>query len=190
MERQKMLDLVREKINNRNLVSHCLAVEAIMRALAAELNHRAGSKKFDEEKWAATGLLHDIDYAQTADDPGRHSLVAGDLLKEMGFDGDIVHAVKAHNQVHGIPLESKLDTALYAADPVSGLIVAAALVRPEKKLKSVDKGSVLKRFREKAFARGADRQQIMACEELGLTLEEFIELSLAAMQGIDRQLGL
>jgi putative nucleotidyltransferase with HDIG domain len=190
MERQEMLDLVMDRINNRNLVNHSLAVEAIMKALAAELNRREGNGGFDEKKWATTGLMHDIDYGQTAGDPEKHSLVGAEMLEEMDFDEDIVHAVKAHNEVHGVPLESKMDIALYAADPVSGLIVAAALIRPEKKLKAVETGSVLKRFKEKAFARGAKREQIMECEKIGFTLEEFIDISLSAMKGIDKEIGL
>jgi putative nucleotidyltransferase with HDIG domain len=190
MERREMLDLVKDKIDNRNLVNHCLAVEAIMRALAEELNKRAGSSGYDEEKWAAAGLVHDIDYGETGDDPARHALIGAEMLEKMGFDDDIVHAVKAHNEIHGIPLESKMDIALYAADPVSGLIVAAALIRPEKKLEALDTASVLKRFREKAFARGANREQIKTCEKLGLTLEEFTGISLSAMKKISGELGL
>lgn len=190
MERQEMLELVKDKIKNKNLVNHCLAVEAIMKALAAELNDRAGNSEFDEEKWAVTGLVHDIDYVQTEGDPQKHSLIGAGILEELGFEQDIVHAVKAHNQAHGIPLESKMDTALYAADPISGLIVASALIRPEKKLAAIDAGSVLKRFKEKAFARGANREQIKYCEELGLTLEEFTGIALSAMQSIAGEIGL
>jgi putative nucleotidyltransferase with HDIG domain len=190
MNRQGMLELVKEKIKNKNLVNHCLAVEAIMKALAEELNKKAGNSENDIEKWANTGLVHDIDYAQTADDPKKHSLVGARFLEEMGFDAKIVKAVKAHNQVHGIPLESKMDIALYVSDPISGLIVAAALIRPEKKLSALNPESVLKRFNEKAFARGANREQIKACEKLGITLEEFIIISLSAMQKIAGDIGL
>jgi putative nucleotidyltransferase with HDIG domain len=190
MDREQALKLVKEKIKNKNLVSHCLAVEAIMRGLAEELNKRDGNGGLDEDKWAMTGLVHDIDYDQTANDPHKHSLIGAELLKDLGFDDEIVYAVKAHNEIHGIPLKSKMDTALYAADPISGLIVAAALIRPEKKLNAVNGDSVLKRFGEKAFARGANREQIKTCEKLGLTLKEFIDVSLSAMQQIDRELGL
>ena len=138
MDRIEMLGLVREKIKNRNLVNHCLAVEAIMRSIAEELNKRAGRGENDVEKWAVTGLVHDIDYAETENDPGKHALIGAELLEELGFDTDIIHAVKAHNEIHGVPLESKMDIALYAADPVSGLIVAAALIKPEKKLSAID----------------------------------------------------
>jgi len=154
------------------------------------LNKRDGNGGFDEDKWAMAGLVHDIDYDQTANDPHKHSLIGAEFLKDLGFDDDIVYAVKVHNEIHGIPLKSKMDTALYAADPISGLIVAAALIRPEKKLNAVNGDSVLKRFGEKAFARGANREQIKTCEKLDLTLKEFIDVSLSAMQQINRELGL
>lgn len=190
INRTEALGLVKEKIKNKNLVNHCLAVEVIMGMLARELNKKAGSDIYEEEKWAMTGLVHDIDYDQTADDPQRHSIVGADFLKDLGFPDDIVYAVKAHNETHGIPLKSEMDKALYASDPISGLIVAAALIRPEKKLKTVNSDSVMKRFGEKAFARGANRQQIKECEKLGFTLEEFIGIALSAMQTIDKELGL
>ena len=190
INRTEALGLVKKKIKNKNLINHCLAVEVIMKALARGLNRKAGSDIYEEEKWAMTGLVHDIDYDQTADDPQRHSIVGADFLKDLGFTDDIVYAVKAHNEIHGIPLISEMDKALYAADPISGLIVAAALIRPEKKLRAINPDSVMKRFGEKAFARGANRQQIKECEKLGFTLKEFIDISLSAMQAIDRELGL
>ncbi|MES0341924.1 MAG: HD domain-containing protein [Candidatus Humimicrobiaceae bacterium] len=190
MDREQALKLVKEKIKNKNLVSHCLAVEAIMRRLAEELNERDGNRGLDEDKWAITGLVHDIDYDETAKEPDKHSLIGAEVLKDLGFTDDIVYAVKVHNQMHGLPLKNDLDKALYAADPISGLIVAAALIRPEKKLNAVNAASVLKRFGEKAFARGANREQIMACEELGINLEDFIKIALESMQKIDKELGL
>lgn len=190
MDREQALKLVKEKIKNKNLVSHCLAVEAIMRRLAEELNERDGSSGFDEDKWAITGLVHDIDYDETVKEPDKHSLIGAEVLKDLGFTDDIVYAVKVHNQMHGLPFKNDLDKALYAADPISGLIVAAALIRPEKKLNAVNAASVLKRFGEKAFARGANREQIMACEELGINLEDFIKIALESMQKIDKELGL
>lgn len=135
-------------------------------------------------------MVHDIDYDQTADDPKKHSIVGAGILEDLGFDKDIVYAVKAHNEVHGIPLKSGMDTALYAADPLSGLIVAAALIKPEKKLKAIDVDFVLKRFGEKAFARGANRKQIMECTRIGMTLEDLVGIAVSAMQEIDKELGL
>ncbi len=108
----------------------------------------------------------------------------------MGFFEELVHAVKAHNERLGFPRETLLDKALYATDPLTGLIVAGALIRPEKKLAVVDIPFLRKRFDEKAFARGANRQQILACSELGLSLEEFLGFGLEAMQGIAEELEL
>jgi predicted hydrolase (HD superfamily) len=102
----------------------------------------------------------------------------------------MAHAILCHNQAHGIPLETRLDKALFCADPLTGLITAAALVRPDKKLAGVEAKSVGKRFKEKSFAAGANREQIARCAELGLELEEFIELGLEAMKGIAPSLGL
>ena len=190
MDREKAYGLVKENIGNKNLIKHCLAVEAIMRGVARDLNKKEGKDILDEDKWALTGLVHDIDYDKTADKPEEHSRIGADILEEYGFSEDIVYAVRAHNDMHGLPLKSKLDIALFSADPLSGLIVAAALIRPEKKIKAIDPGSVLKRFKEKAFAKGVSREQIMECEKLGFSREEFCSIALASMQEIDKDLGL
>ncbi len=190
LDREEALGLVEDKIKNKNLLKHCLAVEAIMKEIAAQLNKRVKDGDFDEEKWAMAGLVHDIDYESTAGEPEKHSLIGGQMLEDIGFGEDIVYAVKAHNEIHGLPLKSEMDIALYSADPLSGLIVAAALIRPDKKLKTLNAKSVLKRFNEKAFARGVSREQIKKCEALRFTLGEFVEISLAAMQKIDKELGL
>jgi len=195
MEIEKVLELVKKNVTNRNLFKHCLAVEAIMRTTARELNTLAkqevlGDFDADEEKWAITGLVHDIDYDMTADDPARHSVVGAKMLEENGFDEEIVYAVKAHNEYHGLELLNPMDIALYAADPLSGLIVASALINPAKKLKAIDTQFVLNRFKEKLFAKGANRGQISACAKLGIELERFIEIGLKSMQEIDTELGL
>lgn len=183
MQRPEALKLIKENVKNRNLLKHMLAVEAIMRALARRFGE-------DEELWGLAGLLHDIDYDKTKDDPERHSLVGAEMLEELGVDPRIVYAVKVHNEVHGLPRKSRLDKALYAADPLTGLIVAAALIRPEKRLDIVDVDFVLHRFKEKGFARGASREQMRTCGELGLSLEEFVAMGLEAMKGIAGELGL
>ncbi len=190
MDREKAYELIKENIGNKNLIKHCLAVEAIMQGLAQEFNKREGKDTFSEEKWALAGLVHDIDYDKTADDPENHSRIGAEMLEEYGFGEDLVYAVKAHNDMHGLPLKTKMDIALFSSDPISGLIVAAALIKPEKKLKAIDTEFVLKRFKEKAFARGAKREQIMECEKLGFSLEEFCGIALASMQGRDKELGL
>ena len=114
-----------------------------MKAMAIKLNSKTGARQDaaslnDPDRWAMAGLVHDIDYDSTADKPAEHSLRGAEMLKEHGFDEDIIYAVKAHNEVHGLPLKSQMDIALCAADPLSGLIVAAALINPEKKLSAID----------------------------------------------------
>lgn len=184
MEREKYLNMLKEKVQEENLIKHMLSVESIMRGLARRFGE-------DEEKWGITGLLHDIDYEATKDDPYKHSLIGAEWLKELGFDDDIVHAVKAHNERHGVERNTLLSKSLWAADPVSGFVIAVALVRPDRKLASVELKSMKKKFKEKSFAAGADREQILSCEkELGISLDEFLELSLKAMQGIASDLGL
>lgn len=183
MDREEALDSVKANVENENSVKHMLATEAIMQALARRLGE-------DEEEWGLTGLLHDIDMELTEGDMTNHSKLGADLVREMGASEAMAHAVLCHNEAHGIPLETKLDKALFCTDPLTGLIVAAALVRPDKKLAGVEARSVKKRFKEKSFAAGANREQIASCSELGLELDEFIDLGLKAMQGIAAELGL
>lgn len=183
MTRDEALDSVRANVENENLVKHMLATEAIMETLARRLGE-------DEDEWGLTGLLHDIDVELTEGDMNNHSKLGADLVREMGVSEAMAQAILRHNEAHGIPLETKLDKALFCADPLTGLITAAALVRPDKKLASVEASSVKKRFKEKSFAAGASREHIASCRELGLELDEFIELGLKAMQGIAKELGL
>ena len=181
--RQEAYNELEKYVQNKNLLKHMLSVEAVMRGLAAHFEE-------DIEKWGLTGLLHDIDYDQTKDNPELHSLKAANMLTDIGFPEDIVYAVKVHNYTHGLPRLSLLDKALYAADPVSGFVVAGALVRPDKKLASVELEYLLKKLGEKAFARGADRDQIKTCSEIGLELEDFLSISLKSMQGIADEIEL
>ena len=183
MTRDEALDSVKDNVENKNLVKHMLATETIMRALAKRLGE-------DEELWGLTGLLHDIDVELTEGDMDSHSKLGADLVRDMGVSEAIAHAVLCHNEAHGVPRETKLDKALFCADPLTGLITAGALIRPDKKLAGLELKSVKKRFKEKSFAAGANREQIATCSELGLELDEFIELGLGAMKGIAVSLGL
>lgn len=178
MNREEALKHVKENIKNKNLLKHMYATEAVMRGLAEKFNE-------DKDKWGIAGLVHDIDYDTTADDPERHSLVGGEMLEKLGYDKDIVYAVKAHNKVHGLERKSLMDKALFCSDPLTGLIVASALISPAKKLHAIDTQFVINRFYEKSFARGANREQIAACSDLGLTLEEFISIGLESMRQIN-----
>ncbi len=184
MQREEALQLLKEKLRNPNLLKHCLATEAMMRHLALKFSQ-------DQEKWGLTGLLHDIDYEITKDNPQKHSLVGSEMLKEAGLDEEIVEAVKTHNEIHNLAPQSLMAKAIYTADPISGLIVAATLVLPSKKVQDLTVENVLNRFKEKAFARGANREIIQKCQGyLGLSLEAFIEIALKAMQEIGQELGL
>ncbi|GAW93198.1 HDIG domain-containing metalloprotein [Calderihabitans maritimus] len=183
MTRDQAWELLKRHLKNKNLRKHCLAVEAVMRRLAKHFGE-------DEELWGLAGLLHDIDYEDTKDNPERHSQVGADLLAEEGLPEEVVYAVRAHNHYHGLPLKSLMDKALYATDPLTGLIVAAALIHPEKKLAAIDVPFLINRYKEKSFARGADRETIDYCSEMGLSLEKFMELGLEAMRGISNELGL
>jgi len=181
--RKEALDSIRANIENANTIKHMLATEAIMRALARRFGE-------DEEEWGLAGLLHDIDVELTEGDMSTHSKLGADLARELGASEATVHAILCHNQLHGVPLETKLDKALFCADPLTGLITAAALVRPDKKLAGVEAASVKKRFKEKSFAAGASREQIAQCSEINLELDEFLALGLEAMKGIAPSLGL
>lgn len=181
MDRDEALKLVEKEIQNKNLKKHSLAVEACMKEFA---------KKFgeDEDKWGLAGLLHDLDYEYTVDDPDNHSLKTVDMLKEFELSDDILNAIKAHNMK--APLDSTMDIALYTVDPTTGFIIACALMHPSKKLSAVDLRRMKKRFKEKNFAKGASRDQMRECDKLGVELDEFLETCLSAMQGISDELGL
>ncbi|KPJ59945.1 MAG: phosphohydrolase [Latescibacteria bacterium DG_63] len=181
MTRDEALELVKANVSTANLVKHMLAVEAVMKKLAARLGE-------DEQTWTLAGLLHDLDYDSTAKDPARHGLLTTEMLSEKDLPPSVIHAIQCHAG-HCQPT-STMDRALVATDPLTGLIVAAALMHPTKKLCNVEPRFVMNRFREKGFARGADRDQIKSCSSLGLELEEFVAIGVAAMAEIDKELGL
>lgn len=181
MNRQEALELVKKHVPQKNLVKHMLAAEAVMKALARKFGE-------DEEKWGLAGLLHDVDYAETADKPEIHAVRSAEILREQGVDEDIIHAILGHN--NKAERDTLMSKALYAVDPLTGFLVACALMTPEKKLSAVDVGFAQRRFKEKSFARGASREQMMTCEELGLSLDEFFEIGIKAMQEIAEELGL
>jgi len=183
MLREKVLESIKANVENQNMVKHMLATEAIMRALARRLGE-------DEEEWGLTGLLHDIDVELTKGDMSVHSKLGADLTRELGASETMAHAILCHNERHGVSRETKLDKALFCADPLTGLITAAALVRPDKKLAGLEASSVIKKSKQKSFAAGANREHIATCSEIGLEFDEFIELGVEAMRGIAADLGL
>ena len=183
MDRDQALQMVRTYVKNDNLVRHMLATETIMRALAAHFGE-------NEDEWGMAGLLHDIDIELCAGDMTQHSQKGADMLAEMGIEPSIVRAVLTHNEAHGVACVTRLEKALFCADPLTGLITAGALIRPDKQLSGVELKSIRKRFKEKSFAAGANREQIASCDSIGLELEEFMEIGLRAMQAISAELGL
>jgi uncharacterized protein len=181
MTRDQALDLLQQHLKNRNLVKHCLAVEACMKDFAVHFGLDAGP-------WALAGLLHDLDYEYTVEAPDRHTEKTAELLAGYALADEIIHAIKAHNL--RVEPRSPMDLSLLAIDPASGFIIACALMHPDKKLQSLDLPFLKKRFKEKSFAKGASREQMEACAKLGLSLDEFLQLCLAAMQKISAELGL
>jgi len=183
MTRDEALNSVKANVKNANLIKHMLATEAIMRALARRLGE-------DEEEWGLTGLLHDIDIELIGDSLADHGRRGADLAAEQGVSPRVCHAIMCHNWTNGIPCETLLDNALLCTDPLTGLITAGALIRPDRKLADLAVESLLKRFGERRFAAGASREQIAYCSAIGLDLEEFIGIGLEAMKGIADELGL
>jgi uncharacterized protein len=185
MDREKALQLVKQYVKNENSIKHMLAVEAVMRKLA---------EKFDEDKnlWGLAGLVHDIDM-EVVDyhkNPSMHGKEGAQLLAKNNFSKEVIEATLAHNRETKKERETNLEKAIYCTDPLTGLIVASTLVSPSKKIRDLSTKSVLKRYKEKAFARGADRDAISACNELNMDLEEFVEVGLLAMQEIESDLDL
>jgi hypothetical protein len=183
LSRDEALDLVKRHVSKRNVVYHMLAVEAIMRGTARHFGE-------DEEIWGLVGLLHDVDYEKTEATPEKHSLLAEEILKGKVPD-DLIRAVKTHNcRYTGVMPETRMEKALGACDAISGLLVACALVMPSKKLADVKIESVAKKFKDKDFARGAERDRVLVCEEIGIPKEKFFEIALEGLKTAATQIGL
>lgn len=183
MTRDQALQLLGEKVKNSNLRRHALAVETAMRAFANKFGQ-------DQEKWGLAGLLHDIDWEYTQDEPEKHTLLAEQWLEKQGLDPEIIKAIKVHNFAHGIEPETLLEKTLYSVEELTGLITACALVNP-KGLAGVELKSIKKKFKQPSFAAGVNREVIKKAETyLGMSLDEVIELELAAMKANKKELGL
>ncbi len=175
------MNLVESKISNVNLRKHILAVEVVMKFLARELHQ-------DEEKWGLAGLLHDLDYEDTKSSPERHALVTAELLQGTDVSADIVDAIKAHADKK--ERVTSMEQAIYCADPVTGFLVACALIHKDKKLAPIDVDFARNRMKEKRFAAGANREAMNNCAKLGIDLDRFLRISLEAMKSISQDLGL
>lgn len=189
MSRDEAYQILIEYIKNQNLIRHHLACEATMKALYRWLTKDRTPR--EEERWGIVGLLHDADYELTKETPEKHTLVLEEKIGNQ-LDPDVMHAIKSHNaDRNGVTPKSLMDWSIYCCDELTGLIVAAALIHPDKKLSSINTEFIMNRFNEKSFARGADREMIKKSgEKLGIPLGEFVDITLSAMQTISKDLGL
>lgn len=183
MTRDEALAIVHEFVKNENLVKHMLAVEAAMRFYAGKFGE-------DVEKWGITGLLHDFDW-EIHPTLEEHPLAGEPILRARGVPEDILRAILSHADHTGVPRQTLMEKALFACDEVTGLITAVALVRPSRSLLDLEPASVKKKWKDKAFAAGANRAEIeKAAAEFGIDLWEHVGNVITAMRGIAPQLGL
>ncbi|MDP3914840.1 MAG: HDIG domain-containing protein [Bacteroidota bacterium] len=183
ISRENAIEFLNQHIQNANMLKHCLASEAVLRAIALKLNK-------DTEEWGMAGLLHDIDVEITNGDPMRHGPFAARMLDGM-LSSEAIDAIVMHNEMaSGKERTTIFQHALAAGETITGLIMATALVYPDKKLASVKTKSITKRMKEKAFAASVNRETILECELIGIPIQDFSELSLVAMQEISDELGL
>lgn len=187
--RQDAWELMTRYTASESLRRHMLAVEAAMRAYARKYGE-------DEERWGMAGLLHDFDYEehpnpQAKADPNEHPLFGSRILEEEGYPDDVIYAIKTHADYLELPRNSLMDKALFAVDELTGLVTAAALVRPDKSIHALQATSVRKKMKDKAFARGVNREDVISgAESLGVDLNDHIAFVIEAMQSIAPELGL
>jgi len=186
--REDAWKLLCEYTQNENLRKHALAVEACVRAYARKLG-------VDEELWGVTALLHDFDYERWPNEEHNptegHPTEGSKILRERGYPEEMVHAILSHADYTGVPRQTPLEHTLFACDELAGFLTACALVQPGKSILEVKAPSVKKKLKDKAFARGVNRQDVIkGAEELGVPLEEHIEFCIQAMQGVADHLGL
>lgn len=183
ISRENAYKLLNQHIQNPNMIKHCVASEAVLRAIATKFDK-------DPEEWGIAGLLHDIDVEITNGDPYRHGPYAAGMLDGL-LSPEAVDAIVMHNEMAtGKERTTVFQHALAAGETITGLIMATALVYPDKKLAPVKTKSVTKRMKEKAFAASVKRENILECELIGIPLNDFAELALVAMQEISDELGL
>lgn len=191
MDREQAYKFLTERVQNPKLISHSLAAEAVMIKLATYFKAQNPAAGILEDQWGLTGLLHEIDYEKTRAMPEKHGLLSEQILLGK-VNPLVIHAIKAHNYKHGeIEPEGLMDWSLYCCDELIGMIMLAASETVDKKLLSLTSIEILNKFNDKAFAEGADREQILMCQsKLGITLSEFTEICLSALKGIPDKLGL
>jgi len=180
--------LLCEYTKNESLRKHALAVEACVRAYA----RKTGA---DEELWGTTALLHDFDYERWPNDDHKadaeHPFEGSKILRQRGYPEEMIHAILAHADYSGVPRVTPLDRTLYACDELAGFLTACSLVKPGKTIFEVEPDSVMRKMKDKAFARGVNREDVRkGAEELGIPLAEHIAFCIEAMRGVAENLGL
>lgn len=182
MKREDALAIVDELVQTPQMRGHCLTVEAFMRGLARRFGE-------DEETWGIVGLLHDADYEATEKNLDRHTVVGCEAAAARGADDVILDGIRAHAAL--VPLDTPLKKSIYACDNLAGLIVACALVHPARKIAALTPEFVHKRFKQKSFARTANRDEIITCESnLGIPLPEFIAIGIDSLATVGSEIGL
>lgn len=183
MNRDEALSIVREHVKSETLIRHMLAVEAALRFYARKFGQ-------DEELWGITGLLHDFDW-EIHPDLQRHPAAGAPILRERGVPEEVVRAILSHGIDTGVPRASLLEKTLAACDDLTGLIAAVALVRPSRSLADLTASSVKKKWKDRGFAAGANREDIaQGAQELGVELWEHVENVIHGMQPAAAELGL
>jgi putative nucleotidyltransferase with HDIG domain len=183
MDRSEALKIVHDYIKNENLFRHMLAVESAMRFYAVKFSE-------DQDTWGITGILHDFDW-EIHPTLEQHPLAGAPILRERGVPEEIVRAILSHADHSGIPRLTRMEKGLYACDEITGLITAVALVRPSRSLSDLEASSVKKKWKDRAFAAGANRDEIAkAAQEFEIELWEHIGNVILAMRSIAPELGL
>lgn len=188
LNRDDAWTLLCEYTQNENLLKHALAVEACVRAYARKLGG-------DEHLWGLTALLHDFDYERWPNEAHHptqeHPYEGSKILRERGYPEELIRAILSHADYSGVPRQTPLEHALFACDELAGFLTACALVKPGKSIFEVEADSVKRKLKDKAFARGVNRQDVLkGAEELGVPLEEHIRFCIEAMRAVADRLGL
>ncbi len=180
MTRDEALEELKIRLSDKYMLQHSIVSEAIMREFALYYND-------DIETWGMAGLLHDIDYEKTSNNPSLHGSVGADILENLNVDETVVYCIRAHNDFLGIPRNRKIDKVLFIADSISDLIINSALTLPNKKISKVSVDNILNMLSEKELVGATGWDKIKYLDELNLTLEKFVEISVKAMQKVPEE---
>lgn len=180
MTRDQALEELKIRLSDKYMLQHSIVSEAIMREFAKYY-------KDDDETWGMAGLLHDIDYERTINNPELHGAIGAEILENLDVDENIIYCIRAHNDFQGMPRNRKMDKVLVLADSISDLIIKSALALPNKKISEVSENNLLKMLHKEGLVGTSDCNKLKYLEELDLTLEKFVQISVKAMQSIPQE---